>query len=757
VTAKRKGTAPLPTRQQLIDYIKENPGAVTKREISRAFQIGAENRIWLKAELKALEAEGLVDRGHGRRLAPAGTLPEMCLIDVIEVTLDGELIAQPVDWRHEDAPPRILLTDDGRDLGKIGIGDRLLARLRKTGANRYDGRLIRLVESAPEAIVAIYKRDKGAAHGRLVPTDRRNKDEYVVTDALSAGAKPGEVVLAERVPGRGFGLPHARVKERLGPLGDPRSLSLIAAHQHGIRLTMPAEAIAEAEAAKPVKLGKREDLRQVPLVTIDPEDARDHDDAVFAEPDTDPKNPGGWHLIVAIADVAHYVRPGSALDIEARQRGNSTYFPDRVVPMLPDKLSGDLCSLHENVDRACLAVHIWLDAQGNKLRQRFVRGLMRSFGSLTYGEVQEAIDGRANERCALLMDSVIRPLYGAYAALSKARDKRQPLDLDLPERKVIVGRDGFIQEIRLRERFDSHRLIEDMMILANVAAAEVLEATQQPCMYRIHEVPGREKLDALREFLDSLDINLAKGQVLTPAAFNRVLARARELPQGQMINEVILRSQTQAYYGPENLGHFGLALRSYAHFTSPIRRYADVMVHRALITGCKLGDGGLSAADVEQFPRTAERISVAERRSMSAERDAVDRFTAVYLANRVGDTFMGRISGVTRFGLFIKLDLIGADGLVLAGEIDDDFYVHDEVGHALIGRQGGRCFRLGDRVEVRLTEADVITGGLRLDLIRDLDEVRARAPKHLMRGRGGPRGGRGKPAPKPKKNVRKRR
>ncbi|HUN51015.1 MAG TPA: ribonuclease R, partial [Candidatus Sulfotelmatobacter sp.] len=552
---------------------------------------------------------------------------------------------------------------------------------------------------------------------RIQPADKRSRHELVVPVEHALGAVTGEVVLAEVLPGRAYGLKQARVKERLGKIGEPRSLSLMAVHQHDIPTRFSDTALDEAKAAKPVALGKREDLRGLPLVCIDPEDARDHDDAVFAEADTDAKNAGGWHVVVAIADVAWYVRPGSGLDRDARLRGNSVYFPDRVVPMLPEALSTDLCSLLEAEPRACLAVHMWFDAAGNKRRHRFARGLMRSRATLTYGQAQAAWDGRADDKTAALLDEVIRPLYGAYAALARARDKREPLAIDLPERKVLLGADGYIKAILPRERFDAHRLIEEFMIQANVCAAESLEAMRQPCMYRVHAEPAADKLEALRAFLATLDLNLAKGQALAPRLFNRILAKVAGTPHESLVNEVVLRAQAQAVYSPDNIGHFGLHLGRYAHFTSPIRRYADLLVHRALITGGRLGDGGLSPFDIENFAATAELISNAERRAMAAEREAMDRFTAAFLSARIGADFRGRISGVTRFGLFVKLAETGADGLIPISTLGDDYFVHDETRHALVGRQSGVTYQLGQTVAVRLVEAAPITGGLRLELL----------------------------------------
>jgi ribonuclease R len=731
--AGRRKTAPLPSKEQLLEFIRESPGRVGKREIARAFQVRGDDRTLLNQMLKELAAEGAIERGHRRSIAPAGALPSVTVIEIAEIDVDGELMARPLNWRGEDAPPRIVMGPERKGAPALAVGDRVLARLTLIDDGQYEARTIKRIAAAPDQVLGIYTMIAGSA--RILPTDRRQKRDYVVGPGDDGGAQRGELVLAETLPGRHLGLRQARVVERLGEISSPRALSLIAVHRHGIPTVFSDEALAEAEAAEPVAPGERSDLRDIPLITIDPEDARDHDDAVWAEADPDPGNEGGWHLIVAIADVAHYVRPGGGLDQDARTRGNSVYFPDRVVPMLPEALSSGLCSLHAGEDRSVLAVHIWIDADGRKRRHEFVRALMRSAGALTYRQVQAATDGGPDADTEPLLEPVIRPLYWAHAALMRAREARQPLEIVVPERRVVLDETGHVTAIRLREQLGSHRLIEDFMIAANVAAAETLGQRRRPCMYRVHEPPAPEKLEALRDVLASLELRLAKGQVLKPMHFNRILAQVTDTPHARLVNEVVLRSQSQAAYSPRNLGHFGLALGRYAHFTSPIRRYADLLVHRALIGALGLGEGGLEPGADEAFPELGERISDAERRATAAERDAVDRFTAAFLAERVGATFMGHISGVTRFGLFITLAESGADGLVPMSALSDDYYEHDEARHSLVGRGAGRVYRLGDEVEVRLAEADAITGGLRLELLEDRGRAPA-APKREKKAAG---------------------
>ena len=523
-------------------------------------------------------------------------------------------------------------------------------------------------------------------------------------------------VEASRAPR--LGLPTGRVVERLGSLKSERAVSLIAINAHGIPHVFRRETLQEAEAATPATLGGREDWRKIPLVTIDPPDAKDHDDAVHAAPDTAKDNKGGFIVTVAIADVAHYVTPGSALDREALVRGNSVYFPDRVVPMLPERISNDLCSLKANEDRAALAVRMVIGADGRKRSHSFHRVMMRSAARLSYEQAQLAIGGRSDEVTETLVEPVLAPLYAAYERLAHARNERQPLDLDLPERKILLTADGMVDRVITAERLEAHRLIEEFMILANVAAAETLEKARVPLIYRVHDEPAMERVAALREFLATLDINFAKTGALRPEAFNRVLERVKGREAEQLVNEVVLRSQAQAEYAAENYGHFGLNLRRYAHFTSPIRRYADLVVHRGLIRALKLGHGGLpESAEHAQLAEIAAEISATERRAMVAERETKDRLIAHFLADRVGATFDGRISGVTRAGLFVKLHETGADGFVPARTIGEEYFRYEEAHHAMVGRHSGESYRLGDSVTVKLVEAAPVAGALRFELL----------------------------------------
>ncbi len=740
-----KKQTPFPTKEEVLEFIRSNGGKVGKREIARAFHIFGNDKIVLKQMLKELEAEGQVDRHKGRRFTEQGALPEVTVLDIHELDVEGELIARPHRWEHDERPPTIYISRQKRGRNTAGLGDRVLARLSRNRNGSYNARVIKRIDQTASQIIGIFMEVDG--EGRIMPTSRKSKYELAVVGEDRRGAERGDLVSAEVLPGKHYGLRKARIVERLGRMGEPKSVSLIAIHTYDIPLHFQSEVIAEAEAAKAAQLNDRTDLRDIPLVTIDGEDARDFDDAVWAEPDTDPKNEGGWHIMVAIADVAWYVRPNSPLDKSAYQRGNSVYFPDRVVPMLPEALSNGWCSLVPHEERPCLAVHMWISSGGTLKRHKFVRGLMKSAARLTYTQVQEARDGHPDETTTPLTETVIAPLYGAYEALLKSRKRRGVLELDLPEKKILLDDQGNVTGVEERERFDSHRLIEEFMITANVAAAETLERKHMPCMYRVHDEPAQEKLTALREFLDSLNMKLAKGQVLKPTQFNQILKKVEGTPHAQLVSEVILRSQAQAVYSPDNLGHFGLALRRYAHFTSPIRRYADLLVHRALIHGLSLGEGSLEP-DHKDFEEMGEHISITERRAQVAEREVTDRYTALYLADHVGGAFTGRVSGVTRFGLFVTLDESGGDGLVPIGSLPGDWYEHDEAGHRLVGSSGKRQYRLGDIVEVKLTEANPITGSMVLNIMEDgeVPEPSGYFPPKRSGGRKGrPRkGGKGK-------------
>lgn len=722
---KSAAAAGLPSEDEILQFVQATPGKVGKREISRQFGIKGAQRIPLKQLLKDMTERGLLER-RSRKLQDPTHMPPVIVAEITGQDDDGELVGTPANWPpdSEALPPRILVKmrkakGHNPAMQPPGIGDRVLIRVARVNDLEYpyEATVIRRLDSGSRRIIGVFQKHGNAM--QISPVDRKARSDFQVAPGDDNGAVHGELVSAELTKDKAHGLRGARVRERLGKLDDQRNISLIALHEHGIRDAFSPEIEAEVAALKPVSLKGRTDVRQIPLITIDPPDARDHDDAVWAEADPDENNSGGFRVMVAIADVSWYVRPGSELDREARERGNSTYFPDRVVPMLPERISNDLCSLIEKEDRPALAVTMIFDKSGTKRSHSFDRVLMRSHAKLSYEQAQAAIDGNPDEDSAPLVEPVLKPLWAAYAALDKARIKRQPLDLDLPERKVLLAEDGSIDRIITPARFDAHRLIEEFMIQANVCAAEILENKRSPLVYRLHEAPSQEKLTGLREFLQTIGINLAKGQVMKPKDFNRILDQVKGKDTQHTVNEMVLRSQAQAVYSSLDAGHFGLNLRRYAHFTSPIRRYADLLIHRALVSALKLGEGGLSDEDIANLEVTAEVISNAERRSMAAERQTVDRLMAAWLSEHVGGTFRGRISGVTRAGLFVRLNDTGADGFIPASTLLGDYYVHDEAAQALVGERTGETFRLGDTADVRLMEVTPLAGGLRFEMLSD--------------------------------------
>jgi ribonuclease R len=714
-----------PGRDAILAFVRAHPGKIGTREIAREFGLKNADRVELKRILRELSDQGLIAK-QGKKIHEPAALPPTVMADITGRDSDGELIATPTEWDEEQsgAAPKIRIHVPRRPQPgtAAGVGDRALLRVEKPDADggAYSGRVIKVVDHAKTRVLGIF-RALPAGGGRLVPVDKKQAGrELNIAKADSGGAEDGDLVSVDLVRSRGFGLASGKVKERLGSLASEKAVSLIAIHAHEIPQAFSPAALREADEAKPATLAGREDWREVPLVTIDPPDAKDHDDAVQAEPDPDPNNKAGFILNVAIADVAFYVRPGSALDRDALTRGNSVYFPDRVVPMLPERISNDLCSLVPDEPRGALAVRMIIGADGRKRSHSFHRILMRSAAKLSYAQAQAAIDGRPDDTTGPLLETILKPLYAAYACVKLARDERSPLDLDLPERKILLKADGTVDRVVVPERLDAHRLIEEFMILANVAAAEMLEKKALPLIYRVHDEPTVEKVHNLQEFLKTLDLPFAKTGALRPALFNRVLAQVKGHDSEPLVNEVVLRSQAQAEYSAENYGHFGLNLRRYAHFTSPIRRYADLIVHRALIRGLGLGEGALPPTEtMESLSEVAAQISVTERRAMKAERETADRLIAHFLADRIGATFQGRISGVTRAGLFVKLSDTGADGLIPIRTLGTEYFNYDEARHALVGSRSGAMHRLGDVVDVRLVEAAPVAGALRFELLSE--------------------------------------
>lgn len=750
----RRPAAGLPDKDTLLAFLRE-AGSAEKTDIARHFGLKGGDRRALREMIRELEADGRLGKRGRKGFSESGALPPVGVADVVERDVDGEMYVRLVD-ASADAPRAILMPDNsGRTGPAPGMGDRLLVKFSR-GAEGWEARLVKKLDGERARVLGVIR--KSNREVRVEPVDRRSKDVLLVPHAQSEGLKDGDLVLAAIEKGdQRYGPKRGKILETIGREDDARAASLIAIHSHGVPTGFSEQVEREAEDQELPSLKGREDLRELPLITIDPADARDHDDAVYAHKDEDPKNPGGWIVWVAIADVAAYVRPGTALDREARDKGNSTYFPDRVEPMLPERLSNGLCSLKEGENRACMAVRMVFDKDGRKAGHRFVRGLMRSHAKLSYEQAQAAIDGQPDDTTGPIMEAILYPLWNAYHAMLKGRLKRSPLQIESAERRIRMT-NGEITSIEPRVSLEAHRLIEEMMIQANVCAAETLEQKKIPLLYRVHDAPSQEKLFNLGDFLGTIGKPWSKGEPATTKRFNKLLDETRDGEHAEVVNEVVLRTQMQAIYSPENVGHFGLNLDRYAHFTSPIRRYSDLIVHRGLIRGLGLGKDGLTDREIAELPAIAEHVVMTERRSMAAERDAVDRYIAAFLEDRVGATFTGRITGVTRFGLFIRLDETGADGLVPVSSLGNEYFTHDDRSHALVGERSGLRWTLGRTVEVKLREATPVTGGLLFEMLSDPAPRDPNAPSARlgMRARGAkdggyPKRGGGRPGgPKPR-------
>jgi ribonuclease R len=758
-----KRAAGLPDRETLIRFLRE-AGEAEKADIARAFGLKGADRRALREMLRELEEEGALGRRGRKGFSEAGALPPVGVADVVERDADGDLYVR-LTKGGEDAPlARLAPGKDEALIGAPGLGDRYLVRFEKIGADaetRWEARVVKKLGQSAHRVLGVIR--KGRREARIEPVDRRSKESLLLGEEQARDLKDGDLVVATlaEVQGRRYGPKSGKVLEVIGREDEPRAASLIAIHAHGVPTGFSEEAEAEAHAAEPPTLSGREDLRDVPLITIDPADARDHDDAVYAAPDDSENNPGGWIVWVAIADVAAYVRHGSALDREARAKGNSTYFPDRVEPMLPHALSSNLCSLREGENRACLAVRMVFDKDGRKRSHRFVRGLMRSAAKLSYEQAQAAIDGEPDDAAGPLLEPILKPLWAAYHTMLKGRLARSPLAIETLERKITISPEGQVVAITPRVSLEAHRLIEEMMIQANVCAAETLEQKRTPLLYRVHDAPSQEKIFALADFLQTLGIPWSKGEAPRTERFNRLLEQTRDGPHSEIVNEVVLRTQMQAHYSNDNIGHFGLNLDRYAHFTSPIRRYADLIVHRGLVRALGLGKDGLRDEEIAALAAIGEQVTAAERRSMAAERDATDRYIAAYLAEHEGAEFDGRITGVTRFGLFVRLTETGADGLIPVSTLGDEYYRHEETAQSLVGERSGKRWRLGTHVRVRLREATPVTGGLLFEMLSEPAVADPNAPVFRgpqRRSRNGPpiRGGggsRGGPPPSAPRNT----
>lgn len=713
----KRAAAKVPSREQILKFVAENPQRNSKRDISKAFNIKGADKIPLKALLRELEEEGKIER-RGKRLSKPGQLPPVTVIDILTRDRNGGLIGKPVDWDEvkNGKPPVVEISTRAKGKEKVaGVGNRVLAKVFRIGvSDRYTAKVIKILPKQEAHMLGVIRvGDNGI---RLEPATRRQGEMEIPADMLG-NAQDGDLVEVETVRGPKYGLKRAKVTHVIGSFKTEKAVSTIAIFANEIPHVFPESVLHESEAIKPVNKAKREDWRDIALITIDPADAKDHDDAIQAEPDPDV---AGGHIVrVAIADVSAYIKAGSAMDREALLRGNSVYFPDRVVPMLPERISNNLCSLREGEDRPALAVQMHFDADGRKTKHTFHRVYMRNHANLAYPRYQAAMDGKPDEKTKPLMKNVLEPLYAAYKCMTKGRNSRQPLELDLPERKIMLKPDGTVDRVLVPERLDAHKLVEECMIQANVCAAETLERKKQSLIYRVHEPPSLDKMEKLREFLTSLDMSLAKPGNLRAMHFNQILGQVRDTENEELVSQVVLRSQSQAVYTAENLGHFGLQLSRYAHFTSPIRRYADLIVHRALVGALGLGEGGITRDEEAALDDIAASISLTERRAMQAERETIDRLIAGFLADQIGATFHGRINGVTRAGLFVTLDDTGADGFIPISMLGDEYFIFDEALHAVIGEGSGQQFQMGQKVEVKLVEAAPVAGALRFEMISE--------------------------------------
>lgn len=715
---------PFPTEKEILTFINDQETPPSRREIARAFGLKNKDRTRLREVLKSLKDRGLLDQNkksdtsdmsskkkviRGVQSYQPFRVPDVLPIRIESVTDEGDLVARPTDENYQ----AITVMVDGKRAARRkpppGVGDRLLVRLTPSSDKlMFWGDIIRTLGRQSETFYGFVR--KASRGFSFLPVDRSFKRLLNLQVPRSLKLKPGDFISGKLHRHRGqFTVTPEQI---LGHESDKHIISAIAIHTKGLREHFPIEAIKLAEKAELPSVENREDLRELPLVTIDGEDARDFDDAVFAE-----KEREGWHIVVAIADVAYYVRQGDALDQEALLRGNSTYFPDRVLPMLPEALSNGLCSLKPGEDRACLAVHMWINKQGLLKKHQFVRGIMRSHARLTYSEAQKALDGKISGLEKGFISTEVKSLYGAYLCLQNARDERGSLDFDKDEPKVLIDKQGNPSGVEFNERLESHRLIEEFMITANVAAAKTLEEKGFPCLYRVHEPPNPEKVDDLRESLKGLGLKMAKAQSLQPKVFKHILQHVKGSPIEHLVNQLVLRTQARASYSPKNGGHFGLNLPRYAHFTSPIRRYADLVVHRALISCCKLGEGGLPKDfKPTTLEEVASHISETERTSDKAAWDTVERFTALLLMPQVNKVFSGRIDGVARAGLFIELEGTAATGFLPRRMLSDNPYefAFDPVHHQLKSRR--KTYTLGDTLDVYLAEANPLTGNILLGL-----------------------------------------
>ncbi len=692
--------APAPSRAELIEALEKHGKLLQIKEIVSLLGVESDDsREILRRRLRAMVRDGQLFQNRRNAF---GIPKRMDLVrGRVSSHADGFGFVIPDDGGDD-------LYLSSREMRKVLHGDRVLASC--TGSDRRgrrEGMIVEVLESANECIVGRYVEENGVA--LVVPDEPRINQDVIVPLKDALGARPGQVVVAAIVsPPTAYKPPIGRITEILGQAGAPGMATKIAIHSHGLPFEWPQDAEAEAnaigaEVSKAMK-AERRDLRDLPLVTIDGADARDFDDAVYAR-----RQQNGWRLIVAIADVASYVRPGTALDREASHRATSVYFPNRVIPMLPEALSNGLCSLKPEVDRLCLACEMTVNDDGKVGRSRFVPALMRSAARLTYQQVAGYLEGGTLKK--QVNQAPIRQnlddLHGLYKALRKSRLQRGAIDFESNEFSFSFDQRGAVTGLVPQPRNDAHLLIEECMILANIEAARFLLTHKLPSPYRVHAPPPATKLESLEEFLRGQGLRVPWRGQPKPKDFEAVVQQVQGRPDERLVMAVLLRAQSLAAYQVKNEGHFGLALDAYTHFTSPIRRYADLLVHRAIhhqLAGRKAADYAYSADTMADM---CAHCSYNARRAEEAERDVIDRLKCAYLENHVGDVFDGLVSGVTSFGLFVELDYGNISGLVHVSSLSNDYYHFDPVAHRLTGERQGRVFQLADRVRVRVLQVSI--------------------------------------------------
>lgn len=691
----RKYPNPIPSREFIQQVLAEAGIPLTFEQLSQALALrSGDDLVALERRVAAMERDGQLVRN--RRSA-------YCLVNKRDL-IAGRVIGHPdgFGFVKPDVGEEDLFLSP-REMRAVFHDDRVIARV--TGQDRrgrLEGEVVEILERNTLQVVGRLYQESGV--GFVVPDNPRLSHDIIVPKDFLGGARQGQIVVAEIIePPTKRTQPIGRILEVLGDRMAPGMETDIALRTHNLPVIWP-EAVGQeiaglgSEVEEAAKAG-REDLRTLPLVTIDGADARDFDDAVYCAP-----RPKGWRLLVCIADVSHYVRSKSALDLEALNRGNSVYFPDRVIPMLPEVLSNGLCSLNPQVDRLCMACELWINREGQITRSRFYPAVMRSHARLTYDQVAAMLIEGDPELCDRYADLLphLHQLYALYQVLLEARIRRGAIDLDTIETQFRFDAAGKIAEIRPLVRNEAHRIIEECMLAANVATARLLERKRIPTLYRIHQGPTKEKLAEVREFLGELGIQLGGGDKPQARDYAELLAQVRGRPDQALIQMVLLRSMAQAVYSTENVGHFGLAYPAYTHFTSPIRRYPDLLVHRAIRHA--LGGG---QAEAFEYPKPkiqvmGEHCSGTERRADEATRDAESWLKCEYMLDKIGEELSGWISGVTSFGLFVQLEELYIDGLIHVTALDNDYYHFDPVGHRLTGERTGRVYRLGDPIRVRL-------------------------------------------------------